>query len=67
VEPFIPSSSDEGDAAFPDLTFLQLLFGYRTFAELQDSFADCFEKNPEVHILLDVLFPKKPSFVVPLN
>jgi hypothetical protein len=67
MEPFIPVSNEEGDAAFPDLTFLQLLFGYRTFAELQDSFADCYEKNPEVHVLLDVLFPRKSSFVMPLN
>jgi len=67
VEPFIPATSEEGDAAFPDLTFLQLLFGYRTFSELKDSFADCYRKNPETHLLLDVLFPKKSSQVLPIS
>ena len=67
VEPFHPSSSEDGDAAFPDLTFLQLLFGYRSFSELQNSFADCSEKNPETHLLLDILFPKKPSHLIPIS
>ena len=66
VENFTPDSSQDGDAGFPDLTFTQLLFGYRSFAELQLSFADCWEKNEEAHLLLDVLFPKQPSFVLPL-
>ena len=66
VEPFIPATSEEGDAAFPDLTFLQLVFGYRSFSELQASFTDCFGKKPEVNLLLDVLFPKKSSQVFPI-
>jgi len=66
VESFTPDSSQDGDAGFPDLTFTQLLFGYRSFAELQLSFADCWEKNDEAHLLLDVLFTKQPSFVLPL-
>ncbi|OGN74352.1 MAG: hypothetical protein A2X25_05530 [Chloroflexi bacterium GWB2_49_20] len=66
VETFAPVSSQDGDAAFPDLTFLQLLFGYRTFDELQLSFADCWDKADEVRILLNVLFPKQSSLVLPL-
>ena len=30
VEQWSPSVEDSGDAAFPDLTFLQLLFGHRS-------------------------------------
>jgi hypothetical protein len=55
-----------GDAAFPGLTFLQLLFGYRSLAELKYAFADCWTESPEVHALLESLFPKKPSDVWPV-
>lgn len=58
---------EEGDAAFPDLTFLQLLFGHRNIDELTHSFADCFIDNNEALVLLRVLFPKRPSRVVPLG
>jgi hypothetical protein len=66
VEAYTPDSSQEGDAAFPDLTFIQMLFGYRSFEELQLSFADCWDKNEESRVLLNALFPKQPSFVLPL-
>jgi hypothetical protein len=66
VEDFAPASSQDGDAAFPDLTFLQLLFGYHSFDELQLSFADCWDKAEEARVLLNVLFPKQPSLVLPL-
>jgi len=66
VEAFDPASSQEGDAAFPDLTFIQMLFGYRSFDELQLSFADCWNKNEDARVLLNELFPKQPSFVLPL-
>ncbi len=57
---------EEGDAAFPDLTFLQLLFGYRSFAELDYAFADCYA-NDETAVLLPILFPKRYSDVTPLG
>ena len=66
VEAFTPAFSQDGDAAFPDLTFTQMLFGYRSFDELQLSFADCWDKNEEARLLLNALFPKQPSFVLPL-
>lgn len=66
VEAFMPESSQDGDAGFPDLTFTQMLFGYRSFDELQLSFADCWDKNEEAHVVLNVLFPKQPSCVLPL-
>lgn len=51
------------DAAFPDLTFLQLLFGRRTVDELHYAFADCFYNGDVTHGLLNALFPKQASDV----
>jgi Acetyltransferase (GNAT) domain len=58
-----PTASEEGDVAFPDLTFLQLLFGYRRFEELEYIFADCWCDSDNVRVLLNILFPKKLSNV----
>ena len=66
VQAYDPASNQDGDAAFPDLTFLQLLFGYRSFDELQLSFADSWDKNEEARVLINVLFPKQPSKVQPV-
>ncbi len=55
-------------AAFPDLTFLQLLFGYRTADELAAARADCDIANETTAvILLNILFPKQHSCVVGLG
>ncbi len=55
-----------GDAAFPGLTFLQLLFGYRSMEELNYAFADCWWDKDQVLGLLNALFPKQPSDVWPV-
>jgi hypothetical protein len=55
-----------GDAAFPGLTFLHLLFGSRSFEELEAVFADCFVRGGEPRALLAALFPKEPSDVWPV-
>jgi hypothetical protein len=56
----------DADVCFPDLTFLQLLFGYRSSRELSDFFADC--RIPRKYIpLLDVIFPKQPSLILPIE
>jgi hypothetical protein len=52
--------------AFPGLTFLQILFGYRSLEELQQSFPDCWCDSEEVRALIDILFPKKFSDVFPI-
>jgi hypothetical protein len=52
-----------GEAGFPDLTFLQLLFGYRSLEELRYAFADCWVSSTNVHLLLEALFPMLPSRV----
>lgn len=54
-------------AAFPGLTFLQLLFGYRSLAELQDAFADCYGDADLASPLLNALFPRCPSVVWPIS
>lgn len=51
------------DAVFPERTFLQLLFGYRSLPELRQSFADCWTWG-KADVLLDILFPKVPSNVL---
>ena len=63
VEPWEPTPSERGAAAFPDRTFLQLLFGYRTLEELDYAFADCWTETDEARALLKVLFPRQPSSV----
>jgi len=52
---------------FPDLTFLQLLFGYRSYAELDMAYPDCYATHAEAVVLLNALFPKRPSYVTALN
>ncbi|HSL30455.1 MAG TPA: hypothetical protein VK900_14745, partial [Anaerolineales bacterium] len=66
IESWKPSPKQEGDAAFPDLTFLQLLFGYRSYAELEYALADCWCFSEDVRVLLNILFPKKLSSVYPI-
>ena len=67
IEPWMPSHEDQGSAAFPDLSFLQLVFGYRIFEELEQSYADCSYKDDETRVLLNTLFPKKASSVMFVN
>ncbi len=59
----MPERVEAGDAAFPDLTFLQLLFGFRSLDELRHAFPDCSVASDHARALLPVLFPKKPSHV----
>jgi hypothetical protein len=54
-------------AMFPDLTFLQLLFGFRALEELETAFPDCVVRTQEARALLNALFPKTPSDVWPVT
>jgi hypothetical protein len=55
----IPSTDERrASAMFPDLTFLQLLFGFRSLEELEAAFPDCIVRNYEARALLTALFPK---------
>ncbi len=58
-----PLYGDNANAGFPPLVFLQLLLGYRSLRELSAAFPDVSAKE-EARILLNVLFPKRPSLVL---
>jgi hypothetical protein len=61
VERWSPGQ-DEGNAWFPELTFLQVLLGYRSMAEIEHAWPDCGAGDAGTRALLDVLFPKRPSY-----
>ena len=67
IEPWMPRPEERGNAAFPDLSFLQLVFGYRSYEELEQASADCSYNNDETRVLLNTLFPKKASSVMFVN
>lgn len=68
IAPWQPGPHElEGDIAFPGLTFLQLLFGYRSLPELRKSFPDCWWNSNETRALFEAVFPKKPSQVLGLS
>lgn len=52
-------------AGFPPLVFLQLLFGRRSLEDLKYAFPDVWA-NSEASLLLPILFPTRPSYVIPL-
>jgi hypothetical protein len=56
-----------GDAAFPGLTFIQLLFGYRSLEELQYAFPDCLTFSSTATALLENLFPQQASSIWPVS
>jgi hypothetical protein len=66
VERWKPTVEEEGDAAFPGLTFLQLLFGHRSLEELDHAFADCSPGEGDARVLLKALFPRRPSDLWPV-
>ncbi len=60
-----PTYGDNATAGSPPLVLLQLILGYRSRAELQTIFPDFFSEE-EAHLLLDTLFPKQPSHLMPM-
>lgn len=66
IEPWQPKPKDWDFAGYPGLTFLQVLFGYRTHDELEESFADCWSHN-DLKCLLRALFPRQASNVLPVS
>jgi hypothetical protein len=57
---------EKADALFPNLTFLQILFGHRSCSELKYAYPDCGFK-PGIAPLLDCLFPKQTSNLMALS
>jgi hypothetical protein len=45
------------------LTFLQVLFGYRSLSEVRHAFADCFTTSEDAQVLVESLFVKQASNV----
>ncbi len=66
VQPWEKPDFESASANFPNLTFLQLVFGYRDVQQLEDSYADLYYRKEEAKILLKSLFPRKPSHVLEL-
>ena len=66
-EPWVSPVDEELEhAGCPPLLFLQLLFGYRSLAELQAVFPDLWTKK-DAALLLNILFPRQPSSVYSLS
>lgn len=61
-----PIWGERPQASFPPLVFLQLLFGYRSLAELRAAFPDV-GADGEIAALLDALFPQCLSRVAMLD
>ncbi len=66
VESWLPTTEERGDASFPDLTFLQLLLGFRSLSQLSDAYPDC-RVGDRVAALVDVLFPQHASHLLPTD
>ncbi len=63
VEPWRPPDyGDHAHAGCPAGVFQQLLFGYRSLAELRAIYPDVWA-GEEAALLIDILFPKQPSTV----
>ena len=67
VEPFTPPQDLNAGGLFPELTFLQLLFGWRAREEIEAAFPDCHTRGDDPPVLIDALFPKLPSRVLAIQ
>lgn len=63
AESWRPGHAEDGDALFPDLTFLKVLLGYRSLADLRYAYPDCIVESPGARALLPILFPKRHSHI----
>ncbi|MBV9258943.1 MAG: GNAT family N-acetyltransferase, partial [Ktedonobacteraceae bacterium] len=60
----VPVFESNAGAGFPALVFLQVVFGHRSLNELRHAFPDVWVSD-ETGYLLKILFPARPSFVLP--
>jgi hypothetical protein len=63
IDRWRPERIEAGQAFFPDRTFLPLLFGFRSLADLEYAYPDCSAATDDARALLPILFPKKDSMV----
>jgi hypothetical protein len=64
LEPWDKPNNEDAWANFPDLTFLQLVFGHRDVQQLEDAYPDLYYTKDGSKYLLSALFPRKPSKVM---
>lgn len=62
----IPIYGNNAQAGFPVQIFIQLVLGHRNLDELRYAFPDVWWANDEIKLLLNTLFPAKPSAPLPL-
>jgi hypothetical protein len=55
----------DADVSYPDHLFLNVLFGYHTYDELRAILPEVGAKT-KAAVLLDILFPKKRSWIMGL-
>ncbi|HEX4204010.1 MAG TPA: GNAT family N-acetyltransferase [Ktedonobacteraceae bacterium] len=60
----VPIYDANAGAGFPALVFLKALLGYRSLDELRYAYPDVWA-NTETAVVLQTLFPARPSFVTP--
>lgn len=63
VAPWAQPETNQASLSFPDLTFTQLVLGYRSFAELEAALADCTAHTEAARVMVDILWPKTASQV----
>ena len=56
----------EWKAGFPPLVFLKLLCGYRSLDELRDEYPDVSAEG-DAAAVLQAIFPKRPTLLIPLD
>lgn len=61
----VPIYDSSAGAGFAPLVFLQLLFGHRSLEELRYAFPEVWA-NPDTAVVLNALFPARPSLALPL-
>jgi len=61
-----PVAWHKADAAFPDQTFLHLLFGHRSVSDLRYMFGDFFVNSSHLP-LLEALFPPRAAYLWPIS
>jgi len=61
----VPVYDSNAGSGFPELVFLQVVFGHRSIEELRHAFPDVWV-NDETKYALNVLFPARESSVLPL-
>jgi hypothetical protein len=66
IEPYTATFNEDGHAFFPDLTFLELLFGFHSVEQIREMHPEFGFTSDEARALVNILFPRKASNVLPI-